>query len=76
VVGGRHSNNTRQLLQASRGLGCQAVQVESEEDLQAEWFKGISRVGLTAGTSTLDETVDAVESQITAWFPHALAEAC
>jgi len=76
VVGGRHSNNTRQLVQTSRGLGCQAVQVESEEDLQAEWFKGISRVGLTAGTSTLDETVDAVESQITAWFPHALAEAC
>ncbi len=57
VVGGRNSNNTRQLVLAARRLGCQAQQVETATDLQLAWLTGVWRVGVTAGTSTLDETV-------------------
>lgn len=60
VVGGRNSNNTRQLAEKARRLGAEAVQIETADDLRAEWFSGVNEVGVTAGTSTLDETVQAV----------------
>jgi 4-hydroxy-3-methylbut-2-enyl diphosphate reductase IspH len=30
----------------------------------AEWFEGIETVGLAAGTSTLDETIEAVHEAL------------
>ena len=60
VIGGRNSNNTRQLVEKARRLGRAAMQIESAADLSPGWFRGIQNVGVTAGTSTLDETVTAV----------------
>jgi len=60
VVGGRESNNTRQLVETCRAAGRRAFHIERPDELRSEWFDGISVVGLTAGTSTLRETVDAV----------------
>jgi 4-hydroxy-3-methylbut-2-enyl diphosphate reductase len=60
VVGGRHSNNTRRLVQLCRRHQTPALHVESAADLEPGWFAGIDTVGLTAGTSTLDETIDEV----------------
>lgn len=60
VVGGRNSNNTRQLVLTAEKAGAQAVQVETAADLNPAWFSGISAVGVTAGTSTLPETIHAV----------------
>jgi 4-hydroxy-3-methylbut-2-enyl diphosphate reductase len=64
VVGGAQSNNTLQLVQTCRAHGVPAFHVEAAEDLLAEWFVDVERVGLTAGTSTLDATVDAVEAAL------------
>ena len=61
VVGGKNSNNTRQLVLRCQAIGLPAYHVQGPEDLRAEWFDGIDIVGLTAGTSMLDETIDAVE---------------
>jgi 4-hydroxy-3-methylbut-2-enyl diphosphate reductase len=60
VVGGRSSNNTRQLALACSAAGARTYQVESAGDLRAEWFAGIDHVGVTAGTSTPDETIQEV----------------
>jgi len=60
VVGGRESNNTRQLVETCRAAGKRAFHIERPDELRSEWFDNISVVGLTAGTSTLHETVDAV----------------
>jgi 4-hydroxy-3-methylbut-2-enyl diphosphate reductase len=60
VVGGRNSNNTRQLVRACQAEGARAHQVESAADLRPEWLAGAEQVGLTAGTSTPDETIQAV----------------
>jgi 4-hydroxy-3-methylbut-2-enyl diphosphate reductase len=60
VVGGRESNNTRQLVESCRAAGRRAYHIERPDELRSEWFGAISVVGLTAGTSTLRETVDAV----------------
>jgi 4-hydroxy-3-methylbut-2-enyl diphosphate reductase len=61
VVGGRNSNNTRELAALCREKGVTAFHVESAADLVPCWFAGLEFVGLTAGTSTLDETIDEVE---------------
>lgn len=60
VIGGRNSNNTRQLVEKAQRLGRAAIQIENAADLKPGWFRGIRNVGVTAGTSTLDETVSAV----------------
>ncbi len=66
VVGGANSNNTRELASTCRSRGVPAYHVQGPEDLDPSWFDGVEVVGLTAGTSTLDETIDAVH--------HALVE--
>jgi 4-hydroxy-3-methylbut-2-en-1-yl diphosphate reductase len=60
VVGGANSNNTRQLVNLAHDQGVPAWRVDSAGDLRREWFADCRCVGLTAGTSTLDETVDEV----------------
>jgi 4-hydroxy-3-methylbut-2-en-1-yl diphosphate reductase len=60
VVGGRESNNTRQLVETCRAAGRRAFHIERVDELQPEWFDKIDIVGLTAGTSTMRETVEAV----------------
>ncbi len=64
VVGGHNSNNTRQLLLRCQERGLPAYHVQGPEDLRPEWFEHVEAVGLSAGTSTLDETIDAVESAL------------
>ncbi len=64
VVGGRASNNTRELV-ATCGRYCARVHhVQTEADVRAEWFHTAGVVGLTAGTSTPDEVIDRVEARI------------
>jgi 4-hydroxy-3-methylbut-2-en-1-yl diphosphate reductase len=60
VVGGRESNNTRQLVATCRLAGRRFIHIERAEELDAKDFVNVEVVGLTAGTSTLRETVEAV----------------
>lgn len=60
VVGGRHSNNTRRLVALCHQHGTPVQHVESAADLDRDSLAGVATVGLTAGTSTLDETIDEV----------------
>lgn len=60
VVGGRNSNNTRELTNRCRERGVPAVQVADASELDPSWFAEFDLVGLTAGTSTLPETIDEV----------------
>ena len=64
VVGGRGSNNTRQLVLAAEGAGRRAHQIERPDELDPAWLDGAEVVGLTAGTSTLPETVRAVHARL------------
>ena len=60
VVGGTNSNNTRQLVARAEDRGVVAHHVRGVRDLNPTWFEGCGTVGLTAGTSTPDWTIDAV----------------
>jgi len=64
VVGGRQSNNTRQLVQTCRAAGKRSLHIERPEELQPEWFRGVATVGLTGGTSTMPETIEAVRRRL------------
>ncbi len=60
VVGGRDSNNTRHLVELARGAGKSAQWVESAGDLDVEALRGLNSVGVLAGASTPNWTVDEV----------------
>lgn len=64
VVGGKNSNNTRELVTLCLRRGLPAYHIQSADELEPQWFQGLTVVGLTAGTSTLDETIDEVHSAL------------
>jgi 4-hydroxy-3-methylbut-2-enyl diphosphate reductase len=64
VVGGRSSNNTRELVKTCARYCARVHHVETDADLRPEWFDGANVVGLTAGTSTPDDVIDRVEAQV------------
>ena len=64
VVGGRNSNNTLQLVAAATVAGLEVFHIESPVELNPEWFRDSRIVGLTAGTSTLKETVAEVRVRL------------
>ena len=63
VVGGKESANTRRLHTRAVELGMPTWHIEEVEDLPAEVF-AYGRVGITAGASTPDEAIDAVEAAL------------
>ena len=66
VVGGAHSNNTRELVETCGHYCARVHHVQTAQDLRPEWFDGANAVGLTAGTSTPDSVIADVEQSIRA----------
>ena len=64
VVGGRSSNNTRELVSTCAHYCARVHHVQTDADVCPEWFDGAEVVGLTAGTSTPDAVIDRVEARI------------
>ena len=64
VVGSPSSSNSNRLRELAERLGTPAHMVDLAEDLQAEWFEGRPRVGLTAGASAPDILVQAVIARL------------
>lgn len=66
VVGGRSSNNTRELVKTCGRYCARVHHVQTDADLQPHWLDDAKVVGLTAGTSTPDEVIDRVEARLQA----------
>lgn len=64
VIGGRNSNNTRELVQSCSRCCDRVYHVQEAADLRSDWFQGAKTVGITAGTSTPDYLIDAVETEL------------
>lgn len=67
VIGGAHSNNTRELAATCAQYCSKVHHVQGPDDLRPEWFQDIAVVGITAGTSTPEEIIDAVENRLREW---------
>jgi len=67
VIGGAHSNNTRELVNTCRRFCPRVHHVQTAADLRADCFGADDVVGLTAGTSTPDAVIDGIENQLRAF---------
>ncbi|WP_296500260.1 4-hydroxy-3-methylbut-2-enyl diphosphate reductase [Rhodoferax sp.] len=66
VVGSPTSSNSNRLAELARKLGTESYMVDSADELQARWFEGRQRVGLTAGASAPEILVRQVIDRIKA----------
>jgi len=64
VVGGKNSANTRHLAEICREIQPRTWHVETEAELQPEWFAGCRTVGISAGASTPDWVVEGVAAWV------------
>jgi 4-hydroxy-3-methylbut-2-enyl diphosphate reductase len=60
VVGSENSSNTQALVRVARKAGAAAHRVDGPEDVDPSWLDGISVVGVTAGASAPDQSVQSV----------------
>ena len=68
VIGGAHSNNTRELVRTCSRFCNQVHLVQHFNDLRTEYFNESDTVGVTAGTSTPDTVIVQVEQWLAARF--------
>lgn len=64
VIGGAHSNNTHELVRTCLRFCRRVHHVQTAVELCEEWFRGADTVGITAGTSTPEAVIAAVEETI------------
>lgn len=64
VVGSPNSSNSNRLREVAASLGIPAYMVDNATELQAEWFSGKTRVGITAGASAPEILVERVISRL------------
>ncbi len=60
VIGGYNSANTTRLAEQCYQTGTRTYHVETADELKEEWFKNLNKVGVTAGASTPNWTIEEV----------------
>lgn len=65
VIGGHASANTSRLARICREIQPQTWHIETTEEIQPEWFDGVTKVGVTAGASTPRWLIDDVIARLT-----------
>jgi 4-hydroxy-3-methylbut-2-enyl diphosphate reductase len=63
VVGGKMSSNTKRLAEICSKF-CETKYIETENELEMDWFLGKEKVGITAGASTSSDTINRVKETI------------
>ena len=66
VVGSPTSSNSNRLREVAEKLGTESHMVDNADELQAAWFEGKQRIGLTAGASAPEILVKQVIDRIKA----------
>ncbi|MCH7761232.1 4-hydroxy-3-methylbut-2-enyl diphosphate reductase [candidate division TA06 bacterium] len=64
VIGGKKSGNTQRLRLVCEEAGAQSYHIETDEEINPEWLKGVEKVGVTAGASTPDFMIDRVVKKL------------
>ena len=60
VIGSMNSANTKRLFEISKQLNPNTYWIESKKDINSGWLKNVKKIGVTAGASTPEETIDEV----------------
>lgn len=64
VIGGFNSANTRRLAEVCKELQPCTHHIETAEELNPDWFRGVNKVGVTAGASTPKWIIDEVVKRL------------
>lgn len=64
VIGGAHSSNSRRLAEVCAQVNPRTYRIATADELDAAWFTGAEKVGVTAGASTPDAAIE----KVIAWF--------
>ena len=64
LTGCANSNNTHEIAKTCREYCGEVHHVQGPGDVRSEWLAAAGTLGLTAGTSTPDSLIDAVESRV------------
>lgn len=64
IIGGKNSSNTKQLYLISKNLCQDSHLIESEDELQKEWFENKKLCGISAGASTPDWIIQKVVDKL------------
>ncbi len=60
VVGSPNSSNSNRLKELAKKMDCTSYLIDSADDLDPDWLKGIQKIGVTAGASAPEVLVEAV----------------
>jgi len=64
IIGSKTSANTKRIYEISRSLNKKSYWINSGREIRKSWLKGVSNIGLTAGASTPQSTIDKVIRRI------------
>lgn len=64
IIGSRKSANTKRLYRISKAINNRTYWVNSEKDIKHGWLKGAASVGVTAGASTPEGTIEKIVSHL------------
>ena len=64
IIGGKNSSNTNKLYQISRKYCKKSILIETKEELDLKDIKKINKIGIMAGASTPQESIDLVVEMI------------
>ena len=64
VVGGKNSANTTQLTRLCKSLSVPTYHIETSSEIKQEWFKGVKKLGITAGASTPEWIIKEVQENL------------
>jgi 4-hydroxy-3-methylbut-2-enyl diphosphate reductase len=60
VVGSKNSSNSQRLVDVARDRDCPGALIDGAGEIEAKWFDGVGRVGVTAGASAPEHLVQGV----------------
>lgn len=64
VIGGRNSANTKQLACLCKRIGVRTYHIETADEIDSAWIKGVKKAGITAGASTPDWIIQEVRDRL------------
>ena len=67
VIGEAHSSNSRRLAEVCAQVNPRTHRIATADELDAAWFSGAAKVGVTAGASTPDAAIEKVIAWLKDW---------